>query len=197
MLAFAMALVVLGSAKEPSVVDLLHAYYDGVFQDLSLTEGKWVEGEVNGKKVPRWQPARFGVSRMRGTPVVGQHYLDWTALSRKAAEEAKANGVEYFATVYGNGGKPLSADTLAKRFGPEAVNSTSMLFNKGIDPDNHLKFAKLALEPIRKGSALQRKVDTWMLEARGVFLSKPECLKCHAGMKVGDPVAVMVYGTRR
>ncbi|GMV88421.1 MAG: hypothetical protein AMXMBFR81_13520 [Chthonomonas sp.] len=195
MLILAIALA-LAPAQEPTVTDLLHAYYDGVFQDLSLTEGKWVEVEQNGKAVRRWQPARFGVSRIRGTPVVGQHYLDWTALSRKAAEEAKANGVEYFATVYGNGGKPLSAETLAKRFGPEAVNSTSMNI-KGINPDNHLKFAKLALEPIRKGSTLQRKVDTWMLEARGVFLSKPECLKCHAGMKVGDPVAVMVYGTRR
>lgn len=195
MLILAIALA-LAPAQEPTVTDLLHAYYDGVFQYLSLTEGKWVEVEQNGKAVRRWQPARFGVSRIRGTPVVGQHYLDWTALSRKAAEEAKANGVEYFATVYGNGGKPLSAETLAKRFGPEAVNSTSMNI-KGINPDNHLKFAKLALEPIRKGSTLQRKVDTWMLEARGVFLSKPECLKCHAGMKVGDPVAVMVYGTRR
>lgn len=189
--------VALAPAQEPTVTDLLHAYYDGVFQDLSLTEGKWVEQEQNGKMVRRWQPARFGVSRIRGTPVVGQHYLDWTALSRKSAEEAKAAGVEYFATVYGNGGKPLAEATLARRFGPEAVNSTSMLFNKGINPDNHLKFAKLALEPIRKGSTLQRKVDTWMLEARGVFLSKPKCLKCHAGMKVGDPVAVMVYGTRR
>ena len=95
--------------------------------------------------------------------------------------------------IFGNKGKKLDFATVQTRFVRPAFGegSEKIKFNH---KDPTLKEAIKRFQD-RKVNSVTVKRDAVRWELRPVRLSKQECLSCHKGMKMGDPVAVMTYGT--
>lgn len=95
--------------------------------------------------------------------------------------------------IFGNRGSRLDFKTVRTGYarpafggGPEVIR-----FNY---KDPTLKEAIKRFQDRKVNSVVvKRGVVRW--ELRPVRLSKKECLSCHKGMMLGNPVAVMVYGT--
>ena len=61
--------------------------------------------------------------------------------------------------------------------------------------DDTLK--QLALRAMADRAPVQGELADPFLEARPVFASRKQCLTCHRGMKVGEPLAAVVYAFSR
>jgi hypothetical protein len=189
------------------VIEALDGRYQAALADLELTEEKMVKVPLfGGKYTMVKRTARFGGSRM--VPVMPAHanLLPSEAKSQKF-QEAIRKDWRYAVTIFGRRGKPLSEGELQQTggtVGPEYAQPrgstgavTSGRYSDGSTPNPKVS----DLLPIAKshlaGGGSTATIDDWTIEARTVHLSKPECLNCHKGSKLNDPIAVLVYNIRR
>lgn len=94
--------------------------------------------------------------------------------------------------IFGNEGKKLEFTSIKKRFERPAIGGDERVEFEQRDPT--LKEAIKRFQNSKVNSVVvKRGVVRW--ELRPVRLSKKECLSCHKGMMLGNPVAVMTYGT--
>lgn len=164
-------------AAAKSVVDEAHNYYVREFNDLSLAK----EGV-------------FGTARIERSEI--KNY-------RREGGDPSYRDDKFQSTVwiFGAHGKPLAPGTVSNRYSRSpgavpagyrpAISKTSRVnvpnfVNKAVSA-----WAKGGVQPFVKWDQGLR------LEARPIVLSKKECLGCHKGMKLGQPVAVMVYQLAR
>ena len=169
-----------------SYVARVDAYYQEVFRDLSLVD----QGLVGTTRIER-----SSLSKHRGG--------DFKVPQRKDRE------MWFEVYIYGNRGKPLNFASIESRyerhypftadFELEHMKAAKTPGKSVVDyrvrkEDPTLKEAIKRFQNSKVNSVVvKRGVVRW--ELRPVRLSKKECLSCHKSMKLGDPVAVMTYGT--
>ncbi|MFZ4507108.1 MAG: hypothetical protein ACOYON_05345 [Fimbriimonas sp.] len=146
-----------------SVVNKVHNHFKARFDDLSATK-----------------KGLMGTSRVELDLVKG-HY------TRSTPPGYDENGWTVGIAMYGTHGKPLKGNKLELRYSR---------FSKVAGPrGSGLAFAREALVQLqrdpRRVITKQKEGVRWV--ARAFTLTKPACLPCHSGMKVGDPVLVGVY----
>lgn len=151
-------------------VDEIDEFVQERFLDLSATE----KGE-------------FGVSRIESN-MIDAHF-------KRTNPPVKNENLGAGIAIFGAKGKPLNPGNLEVRF-------TRWGHNSAIPPE---KLRKLALDlkqisatlpEFSKDQKLDRKEfarKPYYAQIRPVRLSKKECLWCHQGMKLGEPVALVVY----
>lgn len=174
----ALASIVISSHKDFATPEMLveasDAFYQGQFANLKLAK-----------------MGKFGVSRIESS-----QFKTHSNLSVDPAVRSKSwlSSVQ----IFGSHGKPLDARTLSRRY----YRSPTTL--AALKPKNVPNFASDAIlaDAIRRFSLPNTKPvvmrrDSFYSEIRPVRLSRPACLKCHADMKLGDPVALMVYVVSR
>jgi hypothetical protein len=110
-------------------------------------------------------------------------------------------GWYYGATLLGRRGEPLSKGELSvsrgtggmiyppNYFDTRALREGDMKMPKGPSEGDMLTFAR---NYVAKGSN-KGEMGDWTLGARTIRLSKPECLSCHPGSKLKDPIGVLVF----
>lgn len=158
-----------------TVINDMHKHYLARFDDLSMVK--------NGD---------FGISRVE---------------SSKLKAHLRSKGVPHYnddnwlnsVVIFGNHGKPLDPKTIESRYSraPSATKAHLKPDYTGWDgiADAQIKLVKGAVEAWNKGDVTAKSVNhgKTYLEVRPIKLSKKECLSCHSGMKVGTPVAAIVY----
>lgn len=164
------------SSPESKLVDSMHAYYVKQFENLS--------GVKDGK---------FGTARIESSQI--------TAHTRDGGDPGyDPQGFQTTVLIYGAHGKALRPTDLKLRYrrlpgpvhqGERVVDSS--LYAMSIVPDAELVKNAVTQWAQDGGKPYVASPGGVYWEARPVRLSKTECLKCHVGMKQGDPVAVMVY----
>lgn len=160
-------------AAAKAVVDQAHDYYVKEFNDLALAK----EGV-------------FGTARIERSEIKNH---------RRDGGDPSYRNDKFQSTVwiYGAHGKSLSSGAVTQRYGrsPSSVPSGYQPAKSKASTLNVPKFVEAAVSAWTKRGA--RPLVKWdqgvRLEARPILLSKKECLNCHKGMKLGQPVAVMVY----
>lgn len=161
---------------ESKLVDSMHAYYVKQFDNLV--------GVKDGK---------FGTARIESSQIA--------AHSRDGGDPGyDPQGFQTTVQIYGAHGKPLKPADVSLRYrrlpGPvhvgERVVDPSMLA-MSIVPDIDLVKNAVTQWAQDGGKPYVASPGGVYWEARPIRLSKTECLKCHQGLKMGDPVAVMVY----
>lgn len=171
-----LATALLGPSGETKLVDSMHAYYVKQFEDLS--------GVKDGK---------FGTARIESSQI--------SAHRRDGGDPGfDPQGFQTTVQIYGAHGKALKPEDLSLRYrrfpGPvhlgEKVVDSSM-HSMSVVPDIELVKNAVTQWAQDGGKPYVASPGGAYWEARPIRLSKPECLKCHVGMKQGDPVAVMVY----
>lgn len=161
-------------AKPELLVEASDAYYQSQFANLEFIK-----------------MGKFGTSRVEISQI--------NAHGRDGGDPAYRSKAWYSSvSIYGSHGKPLTPKTLSRRYSRFA-NGESVIAPKEFPQfatdkvlaDAIMRFSSAKAEPlvIRRKSAYA--------EIRPVRLSKSECLKCHTDMKLGDPVALMVYVVSR
>ena len=140
--------------------------------------------DSNGKPIKIKVKATFGLSR---TPTI---LLQHNGVLRDSRVPAFNMQVEFYAVSCS--GKPLNEKLMSLHpdFGGYARLS------KPEAQQEVVSFATKAVKPLRSDQVYRGLVDGCEAQAKALKLSKPECLSCHPGMRVGDPAAILVYLVR-
>lgn len=164
-------------AAAKAVVDEAHNYYVKEFNDLSLAKD-----------------GVFGTARIEISEIKNH---------RRDGGDPSYRDDKFQSTVwiYGAHGKPLLSGSVSNRYSRSpgavpagyrpAINKTARVNVASFVEKAVSAWAKSGAKPFVKWDQGLR------LEARPIVLSKKECLSCHKGMKLGQPVAVMVYQLAR
>ncbi|MBX7134311.1 MAG: hypothetical protein K1X67_16685 [Fimbriimonadaceae bacterium] len=174
----AFASIVISPQKDFATAEMLvkasDTFYQGQFANLKLA-----------------QMGKFGVSRIESSQIKTHSNLSVDPAVRSKTWMSSVQ-------IFGSHGKPLDVRMLSRRY----YRSPTTL--AAIKPKSVPNFASDAIlaDAIRRFSLPNTKPvvmrrDSFYSEIRPVRLSKPECLKCHTDMKLGDPVALMVYVVSR
>lgn len=165
--------------KDPrkKLIDTMHQYYVGQFDNLDMTKDGY-----------------FGVSRIESS-LIRNH-------SRSGGDPGyKSDGFSTAVQIYGNHGKSMTLENVSLRFSrypgsppsgyrlPLTESASIRKVYNGLIVDSVKSFAKGNLAPLVKS------VDTTVMEARPLTITKPECLSCHTEVKKGGAVAIIVYTT--
>jgi len=151
-------------------VDVIDAFVQERFLDLSATE----KGE-------------FGVSRIESN-MIDAHF-------KRTNPPVKKDGLGAGVAIYGAKGKALKPENLQHRFsrwGHDSAVPPERLRKLMVD----LKQISATVSEFAKDPKMERKEfarNPYYAQIRPVRLSKRECLSCHQGMKLGEPVALVVY----
>lgn len=175
--AAAAVVVVRQSDPRKPLIQQMDNYYQELFADLELA----FRGDV-------------GVSRMLKTAL--RHDPFRPELAKKFDSDRYEATVE----VFGDKTTPPRPDTIKSSVSAIATRNPSGLvrMNSAVSAPNTKDLARDALEQAQSGdfTPVIRRSGQIISEARFIRLSKEGCLKCHSGMKLDDPVAVIVYTTR-
>jgi len=163
--------------KPEEIVSELDAHYQARFLDLSgIERGMFGRSRIEASSIKKHggYQAQF--------PRINESY--WYAIQ-----------------LFGNEGKPLRFGDLQNRLHlsywrtPESLETErGRRWQKLEAFDLTLKEAIARFsDPKAKPIVVMRDAVRW--ELRPVRLSKKECLSCHGDSKLGDPIAVMAYGT--
>lgn len=147
----------------------MDAYYQNQFADLELVKA-----------------GMFGTSRVERSEI--EHH-------RRQSGDPGYGSENWVSTVslFGCKGKPLNAASLSSRYHrlPNGESAVAPQDFPHIDESVLASAVKRFASPKAKPLVIRRKGV--FAEIRPVRLSKPECVSCHSGSKLGDPVAMMVY----
>jgi hypothetical protein len=160
-----------GPTKAPSVGEQVRKSYQEVFDDISLID----------------KDNRFGVSRLEGSSITGH------GSGRKRYGQVPGHTVGV--VIYGNKGKPMEPGAYGQRYsrfpfpGHRGAAPDLLVVGRSVAKKAVAAYSKGNLAPVVAKSGLVT------VEAHPIRLTKKECLSCHGGMKVGDPVAVIVVSS--
>ncbi|MBL8064487.1 MAG: hypothetical protein JNM34_01385 [Chthonomonadaceae bacterium] len=174
----AFALLGLASHIPPSatkLIDATHSYFQSQFDNLELTRS-----------------GKFGMSRIEVSSI-GSHV--------RSGKDPSYSNKEYATSfrIFGSSGHPLSPETVALRYSrfPGGGHSDDSLASRSwaIPGFDEGKKIKTIVAGLAKGVSwpVQGPKSKLIWQARPIVLSKKECLSCHSGLLVGDPVAIAVY----
>lgn len=153
------------SRKE--LVDASHAYYQSQFDNLELTKS-----------------GVFGTARVELSKIKS-HARSGGDPAYRSKEYANSF------VIYGNHGLQLDGKLEVRyhRFANGDLRSPDL------KPNSMQEFVQQVAKRFLAGnfSPVIKQVGDTTLEARPFRLSKPECISCHSGMKIGDPVAIGVW----
>jgi hypothetical protein len=174
-----------GNGERTALIDKMHAYYVKQFDDLKMTkEGVFGTSRIESSKIKNHD-------RSGGDP--GYQSKDWY------------NTVQ----IYGSHGKPLVAGKTEFRYN-RLPNGLPYGY-KEVDMAYRTPSESRAMASVKAG-LIDTAVKRWAsgnhspcgatyghvyMEARPILMDKKECLSCHTGMKLNQPVAVMVYTVGR
>lgn len=160
------------------LIDTSHLYYQGQFENLDATKN-----------------SIFGTARIESSQIKG-HLRSGGDPAYRSKEFAN------WFLIYGSNGHPLNPTTLKLRYqrmpnGSASAMMESDALTRQLQKFDAKAFVTVALGHIRskKPGYFSRSVGAVTYEARPFRLSKAECLPCHSGMKLGDPVAIGVWAT--
>lgn len=159
-----------GSAPDKQIdkiIGEMDAKYQALFADLTLTKD-----------------GTFGIGRVE---------MDEIKSHGRKPSRPETPGFMTNVSIFGNEGKPLSSDRLDRRYTKD-INGVTHRRDKG-EGRAEYELALKAVKGWSKGGHQPVKAvrGDVFFEARPVLLSKKECIDCHKGMKLNQPVAVMVY----
>lgn len=178
--------------KADAFINTLHSGFVSRFEDLSeFTK----DGEVMGfEEVLKYRKhPRFGVSRLPDSKIKSHG-------SNVRSPLSNGNDFYYHTTIFGASGRPLTPNNIRVRYTRRSEFLSRAPYSLAKDSPSH--------KPINIHSLAKKVVGQWskspakpvrikdgvrILEVRPVKLSNKDCLKCHVGMKVGDPVAAIAY----
>ena len=179
----------LGTRPKPSPeqrIANLQERFEFALNDLTLTHLREVHGkDANGKPITmKVKDFAFGVNRF---PSV---LIEHNGVLRDSRIPAFRTQIEFYAVSCG--GKPINAATLAlhTRLGIYAMTASESTKRKVVS------FAAKSVKYLSSAKVYRGRVDGCEAQARALKLTKPECLSCHPGMKVGDPAGYVVYLVR-
>jgi len=171
-------------------MDSLQTGIQAALDDLSMTKMQVVPGiDAKGRPTTYCVSPTFGLRRIPSVGVLHNGVL------RQAGTpiffETKGWVLEYFAVS--SLGKPLAPGKMIvhKNVGPFAVSASAK------ESKEILAFADRACSAVGAKGSYKGEIDGSSVEARPLRLSKPECLPCHQGSKIGDPMAVLVCLVRK
>lgn len=167
------------------VIDLADRFYQSRFIDKELTS----------KGV-------FGVNRVVSSKI--------EAHGMETADPAYGRrDVGSSVYIYGNKGKSLNSRLIVMRY-HRLMNPTKDGEVKPGDTRGIIRIVQppkdaidiLVREAAKKSIAgnpgpFTKDSNGWLLQVRRVNLSKSECLPCHKGQKLGDPIALIAYMARK
>ncbi len=172
-------------------IELIQSGVRSALDDLSMTKGKSMPGlDAMGNPVTLKADPIFGLERTPMIYVPHDGVLRSTNVPMVGSSFRDPQLVLFYAVS--RLGKPLQSGklTLHKDFG----------FGNILKPNASAEvvaFAERSRSALRHGDRVKGHVMGLVAEARPIRLDKPECLPCHAGSKVGDPMAILVYTIRR
>lgn len=174
-----------GNAERSALIDKMHTYYVKQFDNLQMTK----DGVFGASRIESSKIKHHG--RSGGDP--GYESKDWYNMVQ----------------IYGNHGQPLVPDKMVLRYSrlpnplPAGYKEAEMV------PKNPADARDL---PKVKAGLVQTAANRWkkgdmapwgtqyghvFMQVRPIVLDKSACLGCHTGMKLGQPVAAMVYTVGR
>ena len=164
-----------GASKSEKLVDKMHDHYVERFNDLEATKR-----------------GVFGASRVESDNINSHH--------KPGGDPGyDPEGFQTTVAIFGAHGKPLTTSNLSLRFSrhPGPVKNDERLPAPPARKDNRSELDK-GKGVVKKwakdgGKPVTAKEGETLWEARPIRLTKKECVSCHAGMKLNDPVAVIVY----
>lgn len=194
-LGLALFFVALSAQTQSTVsahVDRVHSRIVADLNDLSLfmKDGRLMTLEEAKRARPE---IGFGTSRISKT------YIDahlHGSFGPNIREPNHATSIH----IFGNRGRALSANGLALRYHRIPDRGGDRTRGVATNPQGH--------KPVDKSSLARKVVASWgksppkpfrtrdgvhTIEFRPILLTKRACLSCHAGMQVGEPVAVAMY----
>lgn len=134
------------------------------------------------------EKGRFGISRIEAN-MIDAHF-------KRTNPPVRKDGLSGGIAIYGSKGKPLDPKTMQVRFSRWSGSSA------GIPPEQmrklmvDLKEISATIPGFKRDKKLDRKEfarKPYYAQIRPIRLSQSECLSCHKGMSLGDPVALAVY----
>ena len=189
---------------EDDLIDRWFAVFSNELNDLSKTDGRWVEKiGKDGKATRTWIEPRFGTSRLATIP---GHDLpmdaEYIGNQKHIREELGQRGLLGLVWIYGSGTGALEPKTMKAK-----MRIDSAAFPDGTISRDQWKKANeaeievkaLAAEALKQRWATKsiiRTIHGWQMESRVFRISNMKCLKCHKSNKLNDPVAVFVFATR-
>ena len=177
--------VTVASEEIALAIEEADKYYQALFLDPALTA-----------------KGSFGVNRVIGSEMEGHNGSGTDPLYGR-----KDLGSMVF--IYGNGGKRLNPATIRQRFFRSPNPALVWLSRSKTPHADENSYARIqsevesAIKEAAKKSltsdvkSFTRQSIGRTLEIRRVNLSKMECLPCHTGQKLGDPVALIAYFVRK
>lgn len=150
--------------------DRVHDEFKALFEDMSLVE-----------------KGMLGVSRLE---TLG---LDAHGGGRPKSAVARSTDWRTIVEIYGAKGAPLSPTTITVRY-HNWMASGSRMSRNSIDSSELARQAVKKLAAGEKGPFIAKSDET-EVDLRPIRLSKKECLSCHKGMKLNDPVALLAVWT--
>ena len=157
------------------LLDRMHVYYVKQFEDLEAVK----RGEFGVSRIEKNDIKKH--ARRGGDP--GLASRDWS------------NVVE----IYGNHGMPLIPGEVTQRYSrfPNRVYSgtNTAPYDMKAATEARLELVNTAVKSWRnpEPKPIGKSIGTLRLEARPILLTRKECLSCHKGMKLNQPVALMLY----
>lgn len=167
-------------------ISRIHAGIQKALEDLAATESRTVTGvNFKGEKTTMTVPATFGLRRVPTVTVLHNGVLRDSGVP--AFQPSPNYRLDYFAVS--RTGKPLQVGRMRLQddFKPAYID-----INHGLEKEI-LEFADRSLAVLKKKDVYSGTVGDMKTTARPLRLTKAECLKCHSGSKIGDPLAIMVY----
>lgn len=185
------------SREESEILAAWHDYNDRQLTDLSLIvmPGPNAKRDANGRPDIKTN-GNFGGSRI--FPL--GHSLRSPLWGTSSTEDKRRNrALPLFdeetagvAMMFGAKMRPLHEDSLNQVPWNDIVNTKHF---RGVVSDAEKASAlRLAKETLRTGQMQTGSTKLFRYQTRLIYLTDKACLNCHVGSKIGDPVAVMVYG---
>ena len=162
-------------------------------EDLSMTNLMVLKGkDEHGKIVVTKMSPRFGLSRAATAGIEHNGVLRYTGVPIPIPGMA-SDGITIAFYGVSCKGNPLERGkmTIHDNFGAGIPGTMPNLRNEV------LRFADKALYGLKKEDRYEGMISGFRTIARPISLSKPECLPCHANMKLGDTAAMIVYVIER
>ena len=168
-------------SSRSALIDQMHAYYVKQFDNLKMVKD-----------------GLFGTSRIESSKIK-EHYRD--------GGDPGLQSKEWFniVQIYGNHGNPLQSEKLELRYSrtpnglPAGYKEAELVPKDPAEAQKQTRAKARLIETAVKRWA-SGKIGPWGAQFGGIYmqvrplqLDKSECLDCHRGMKLGDPVAAMVY----
>ena len=184
------------SEEESEALAAWHDYNDRQLTDLSLIvmPGPDVKRDAEGRPEVETNGS-FGASR-----ILPLGHMLRSPFSGNPTEEKRRNrALQLFdqktagvVMMFGAKMRPLTEDSINQGFWSDTVNTNH--FRGVVANAEKAPALSLAKETLKTGQMQTGSTKLFRYQTRVIYLTDKACLNCHVGSKIGDPVAVMVYG---